>query len=66
MDSHFFKITNIDTDSLDFLKQALMDLPGVSDVEVSGDNEHLIVKFDSQLVDINDISETIALTGYMS
>jgi copper chaperone CopZ len=65
MDSHFFKITNIDTDNIDFLKQALMDLPGVSDVEVSGDNEHLIVKFDSQLVGINDISETIALTGYM-
>lgn len=66
MDSHFFKITNIDMDNLDFLKQALMDLPGVSDVDVSCDKEHLIVKFDSQLVDINDISETIALTGYMS
>ena len=65
MDSHFFNIKNIDMDNLDFLKQSLMDLPGVSDVEVSDDNDNLIVSFDSQLVNVNDISETIALSGYI-
>ena len=65
MDSHLFNIKNIDMANIDFLKQSLMDLPGVSDVEVSSDNENLIVSFDSQLVNANDISETIVLSGYI-
>lgn len=65
MDSHLFNIKSIDMANIDFLKQSLMDLPGVSDVEVSSDNENLIVSFDSQLVNANDISETIVLSGYI-
>lgn len=52
-------------ETFDMVKQTLMDLPGVLNVDINPGSQRVTVMFDDKIINNKDIAESLSIAGYM-